>query len=248
MPPLDDDTRSLTFDFPSGNRTIINLDSDLESISDGEVSENELEDSFATPAPSNAGRTLNERAALEANYREVPSLKCDGFTLRPGKSVELRNGSFLHILAIFENRSTWQVHLRGSRFRRTLELHGMLELKQNELVMLLGSSPTAEDNYSEIIEASEVLRVRDLILTNQSLPTLSYRELDLGITRREDIRDKCRLVCRWMWCRKINGETFLCSFNFDHSDTGARVSDQELKSRFRGHTIRGGMCPDWLPG
>lgn len=147
-----------------------------------------------------SGRTAVE-SFEDSSHRTLQTHSYDGRTLKLGKTVELK-GAFLRITAILEDRRTGDIFLRGFRFQRTLSLDGVLPFKRNEVAMILqldqnGHGDVIEQS-AEVVELAAVVRIRELIKTNQQFPALSYRETDLESQKfsKQFIYDHCRLVCR----------------------------------------------------
>ena len=197
--------------------------------------------------------------------------------LLPGKSVELRdnafvrgfdvNGketrprnSFLKIKEIIQHRHTKAITLRGLLFQRCTYMNGFLEKKRNELCWILHVDEDDPRSYTEqsmeTVPVSDVIKRRQIRMTNQTYPALSYRG-DVH-TREEEasLREIGVLVCRYMYVciyvsadrRKENqwSERVLQRLRAeDHenwSEVDIRCGEKEgnLRKVFRGDTIQGG--------
>jgi DNA (cytosine-5)-methyltransferase 1 len=71
-------------------------------------------------------------------FRRLAAYKYGDLNLKPKKTVELRDSSFLKIQSIILNTQTNEVRVRGHRLQRAKALNGMLSKKMNEVVLCLG--------------------------------------------------------------------------------------------------------------
>ena len=177
------------------------------------------------------------------NTRQLPRYSSDGRTLKLGATVEMRDGAFLRIKTILEDRQTGEISLKGLRFQRNLDLKGLLELKLNEVVLMMEHDP---DHH--FVNLAAVVRIRELIMTNQQYPALSFREIDPNSAALsvEYKSAHCRLTCRWKYLETSKDKGVLEKLIDAESDKGCSISQSELRSTFRGRTIKGGMSPGWL--
>ena len=177
------------------------------------------------------------------NTKELSRYSSDGRTLKLGATVEMVDDTFLRIKTILEDRITGEISLKGLRFHRNSSLKGLLELKLNEVVLMMEHDP---DHHR--VNLAAVVRIRELILTNQEYPALSFREIDVdNAALNEDyIKAHGRLICRWKYLKTSNDKGVLKRLIDAESDKGCSISQSELRSRFRGRTIKGGMSPGWL--
>ncbi|KAI9880748.1 MAG: hypothetical protein M1830_000637 [Pleopsidium flavum] len=192
----------------------------------------------------------------EGSFDTLERFSSDNRTLKAGKTVELSDGDFLRITLILCDRASTEVFLRGHRFRRVKRLNGVLELKLNELAMVLEVEHSDPRNAMvqgvEQIPLSQVGRVRELITTNRPYPELSFRTLDQRYFCDEYISNNCRLVCRWKYIlsfktardRELNKDCEKCiaRFRATEIENGLSVSDTTLRQNWRGDTINGGAC------
>ncbi|TVY81929.1 Modification methylase HphIA [Lachnellula suecica] len=114
----------------------------------------------------------NPRVVYPLSSRE----SCDhnGMRLRPGKTVELKDGDFLRISHIIRNIETGQATLRGHRLQRVRDLNGMLEKKLNEVCLCyeVDLDDPREPQEQGAVEASlhQITRLRSVRYTNQPFP------------------------------------------------------------------------------
>ena len=198
---------------------------------------------------------VSGRIAIESiqdnGLRTLQTHSYDGRTLKFGKTVEVAD-AFLRITAILEDRRTGDIFLRGFRFQRTLSLDGVLPFKHNEVAMILRLDKSDHrdifEQSAEIVELAAVVRIRELIKTNQQFPALSYRETDLESQKfsKQFIYDHCRLVCRWNYVKNSKNEGFLRKMTDVESDEGHSIPQYHLRHDFRGLTTPGGDCSGWL--
>ena len=192
----------------------------------------------------------SNRIAIESfqdnSHRILQSHSYDGHTLRQGKTVEMTDGTFLKIKAILEDRRTGDIFLRGFRYQRAVSLGGPLEYKRNEVARILKLDKNDRrdilDQSIEIIELATVVRIRELITTNQQFPALNYRETDPESKRfsKRFIYDHCRLICRWNYVKVSQNEGFLKKMSENESDNGCSIPQDRLRYSFRGDTTQGG--------
>ena len=192
----------------------------------------------------------SNRIAIESfqddSHRILQLHSYDGRTLRQGKTVEMTDGTFLKIKAILEDRRTGDIFLKGFRYQRAVSLNGPLEFKRNEVERILKLDKNDRrdilDQSMEVIELATVVRIRELVTTNQQFPALSYREIDPESKRfsKRFIYDYCRLICRWNYVKVSQNEGFLRKMSENESDDGCSIPQDRLKYSFRGLTTKGG--------
>lgn len=104
------------------------------------------------------------------------------------------------------------------------------------------------EQSAEIFGLAAVVKIRELVKTNQSFPTLSFRETDPQSLRlgKDYVNDHCRLVCRWNYLKISKNEGFLRRVTDTESDQGCSVSQFQLRQAYRGLTIKGGDSAGWL--
>ena len=197
----------------------------------------------------------SNRIAIESfqdySHRILQSHSHDGRTLRDGKTVEMTDGAFLKIRAVLEDRRTGDIFLKGFRFQRAVSLDGPLEFKRNEVARILKLDKNDRrdilDQSMEVIELAAVVRIRELVTTNQQFPALSYRETDQESKRFSTrfIYNHCRLVCRWNYVKVSQNEGFLRKMSENESDDGYSIPQNSLRYSFRGHTRKGGDCREF---
>ena len=186
------------------------------------------------------------------DHRTLQTHSYNGRTLKPGKTVEMADGSFLRIKIILEDRRTGEIFLRGFRFERNKSMNGSLEFKLNEVTMITRYNPKdarcVTEQSIETVELASVVKIRELVRKNQQFPGLSFRETEPGRPRlsKKYIKDHCRLVCRWKYLEIDKKTGSLIALTDVESDEGCSVLQTELRTKFRGRTIKGGTCPGWL--
>ena len=116
MAPDLERTDSLLFKFDNGHVNTVNLDSDSGDDSDGTLLGDEFDDFFVTPTPEAKWKPTEHIAAPQRNVMELSSFSSDNRTLRPGKTVELRDGNFLRIIALTQHWVTTYVYFLSSPF------------------------------------------------------------------------------------------------------------------------------------
>ena len=185
-----------------------------------------------------------------------------GIQLAPHNCVELQDGDFMKIVHIVKDTSNSEVTLRGFLFRRTREMNGLLNRLLNEVCWILHvdeddpREPLVQGAESRAV--SEVIRRRDIRLTNRPFPDLSFRENNKDT--QENVTNHHILVCRYKymcvypsararlayaWCEKG-----LHRLREDECDKLANngIKDDDLRRAWRGSTARGGAMQGWLAG
>ncbi|KAL9131499.1 MAG: hypothetical protein Q9217_000578 [Psora testacea] len=249
--------KSLSKDCGRGQPVTINLNSEDEYESDATLNDEEFAARFVTPTlTANSNIPLNSEPDPETDaiFRVLPTLSVRNSTLRAGKTIELTDGEFLRITSLVERRDTKDIVIRGLRLRRNSELGGILEKKKNEVTLILKynvSDPRDIIRQStESICLDDLVKIRDLVKTNQQFPALSYLEIDPDSTRMSKgwISSNCRLTCRWKLLHSRNNEGVLQALDKEECDDGRGLEDEALKFAFRGVTTKGGSCRQWTPG
>ncbi|KAF2810558.1 S-adenosyl-L-methionine-dependent methyltransferase [Mytilinidion resinicola] len=161
--------------------------------------------------------TPTRNAPIRLPFQEDAYAKTqDGLIVRHGDSVELergedemqglQSGDFLRVRHIIRNLETDEVVLRGLRFRRAKYMGRTYEKKLNELVLILrideNDGRPAFEQAMEDIKLEDLVRKRDLVITNADYPHGSFRQTQVvckSTIRRDIMRhihDNERLVCR----------------------------------------------------
>ena len=232
--------------FKTRNPNVINLDSDDGNDSDTTLLGDEYieQHNVSRQSPATIG-TENI-----PNLSDLQSYSTDGRTYKPGKSVEMSDGTFIRIESILEDRRTGEILLKGLQFQRNKTFDGMLESKRNEVTMILhidvNNSRDILEQSMKVIKLATVVRLRELILTNQQFPALSYRETDpesraLG---KIYVNNYCRLICRWTFINISKNEGVVKRILDIESNAGYSIARRQLRNDFRGSTVKGGDCPE----
>ncbi|KAL9038344.1 MAG: hypothetical protein Q9180_003197 [Flavoplaca navasiana] len=196
-----------------------------------------------------------------STMRHQLTLSVDGRTYRRGKTVELHNGDFMRIVHILEDGPTQEIFLQGFRLRRLSQCRRLFDQHLNELTMVIEEDnvnmQTNESGLMDIVPFSEVLRIRDVILTNAAFPSFGCREDPANAHRPRDfLRDQCRLVCRWKLKISIRPhskgrpwvEKSILRLTAAEADVNFRLDDEHLRRQWRGTTAKMGSCAGWLQG
>ncbi|RAL67687.1 hypothetical protein DID88_008428 [Monilinia fructigena] len=152
---------------------------------------------------------------------EIASIPWKNSVLRPGKTIELKNGTFIKIKVIVKNLTTDDVAIRGWKLVRTREfvLGGMVQKKRNEVAFV---HEIDRDDRRDVWEQSvdtvrleDFIRIRRLVCTNRPLPECRYSKNDIPseIGSKENkekikyITEEMVLVARWAFVvRYANAE------------------------------------------
>ncbi|KAL8856943.1 MAG: hypothetical protein Q9178_006532 [Gyalolechia marmorata] len=191
----------------------------------------------------------------------INSYSVNGKTYRRGKTVELHNGDSIRIMNILEDRYTGAIFLQGFRLRRLSQYRRLFDQHINELLIVTEEEcidvQTIENGIVDQVSFSEVLRIRDTILTNAPFPSFGCRE-DPRISNkpREFLRDQGRLVCRWKLRISVRPhsksrpwiEKSIIRMAATEADINSCLVDERLRRRWRGATLKMGSCASWFPG
>lgn len=171
---------------------------------------------FPTTAPNvQDGRIRSHRddQTVATHYKAIESYSTNGSTYRNGKTVELWDGDFLKVVDILEEKRDRAIFLRGPRFRRISRFRGVFALHSNKVVLLVEHTEqtpleaTPHTANSCTIPLSDVVKIRELVVTDEAYPLYSYKENRYNRTLlRAAAREQCRLVCRWEGVDKISGQ------------------------------------------
>jgi len=246
-------------------------------IIDIEEIEAKLEDEVFGPRSITTAerKDLDRRICLNAMRNppvDLPSAEISNYSwgnssLRAGKTVELKDGTFLQIKAIIQDLQTDDVRIRGWQLKRSSDLDGILPKQLNELcyiheVELDDDRPILEQSVHEVA-LHDVLKFRRLICTNEPFPAHRFdkehrpcdtKEKNMEWARKEEI-----LVVRWKFITIFENlrtrlNNYISRNNFTARDLeclsdaectpGCALSASERRSRWRGLTVLGGS---WSP-
>ena len=252
MASSSENASSVLFNFESGSN-VVNFDEDFEHDSDGTLVGDEFEEQFVRPT-SDVIVIRDETPQDPNDSSHLDTYSSGGRTYRPGKTVELADGDFLRITAIINESHSSPVYLKGIVFRRNKMLDGLMELKRNEVTMMLTfNNDDPRDIYHQSIEAvqlRDVVKFRELIKTNQPFPRSSFRESDDNWRSqgRDYIIQHGRLICRTKMIDERKEGGSMLFLEQTEADSGFGMVQEDLRSDFRGETIKGGTCPKWYDG
>ncbi|KAI4091785.1 MAG: hypothetical protein LQ344_003889 [Seirophora lacunosa] len=223
----------------------------------------DLETSDELPALNESDFPTNQNSQA-ANHESMASFNANGRRYKMGQTVELGDGDLMRIAAILQDKRTKEIHIRGPRFRRASRFRGLFDQHLNELVMLIEHNEPRRLNeepqtqtIADFVPSRDVIRLREMILTNEAYPAYSFKEIRQSKWRsRAEAREQCRLVCRWkltmIYRMKATGKACVQMsverLRADASDHNYRAKDEYLREEFRGKTTKGGSSPAWLKG
>ncbi|TGO72328.1 hypothetical protein BELL_0467g00060 [Botrytis elliptica] len=265
---IDDEEDFPAFQIPPGVEVI-----DLDEYE----KENELEEDIFgieqhAGAPSNFQRAFlaDRNPEIVPPNIEIQSLAWKSSLLRPEKTVELKNGTFLKIKTIVKNLASDEISIRGWKLVRTRDrmLGGIAGKKRNELAFI---HEVDRDDKRDVWEQSvhtirvdEVLKIRRLICTNRLLPECRYNKDDIPVEIRSKeeneilkyIEEEMVLVARIAFvARYPNAEArvrkgalvdrpresgILRSLQKKECTEGYYIDPDEKRRGWRGETILGG--------
>ena len=234
----------------SQNNSVIVIDEHEEYGGDDDNSREDNEnDSDEDDAPEflreASGEDSQSNAQLPPNCMAVQPVRCEAGSLRCGSRVELVDGHFLQVVVIYRDLSTGGVYLKGNLMRRNTRTEGRLDKKRNELHYVLqttSKNPNPRLHHCLVTKTlDDVLRTREIIITNQALPHFSFREdpEECCMSKREQ-EDHAKLVCRLKHVdeldpsgKKVIGGSFM-TVSEGECDPGKCVSRQQLLRGFLG--------------
>ena len=178
----------------------------------------------------------------------------ESLDLEIGDIVELNDGDFIRLTTIAKHRWTKERIFCGLRFRRASGPDRYLDGHLNELVLLLTCKEGDERHMLrksiEPLTPNQVVRKRQIICTNLHYPHLSCLETNHADARRssEWISSYGVLICRWKFWSNGKNDGLLQSLRREECDDDQGLDEEVLRFSFRDATIKGGSCPNWLPG
>ncbi|KAI9809324.1 MAG: hypothetical protein M1825_002615 [Sarcosagium campestre] len=194
---------------------------------------------------------LPDDRSSHPNFFEVRVHRYNDLTLKAHDTVELKNGDFLRISRIVKDVTLQEIYLIGWLFRRTRALPGTIARNKNEVVWILSlvkerNHPHCQHDMS-FASVHEVIRLRQLILTNTPYPRLSFKG---NADTADDPETQAQLVCRFKWLQFYEDdqamsqdrscEEALVRLRHDEPLEGTYDDDEHLRKVWRGHTIKGG--------
>ncbi|KAL9008528.1 MAG: hypothetical protein Q9173_006352 [Seirophora scorigena] len=233
-------------------------------------------------SPSTKVKVKPRNLPIEYPFGALESYTYNGVLLRRGVNIELQDiafvreiggdggrkqphNSFMRIVNIIQDCRSQAITLRGWVFQRAQYLDGILEKKRNEVCWVMhvdeDDCRDTQTQSMETVPVEIVVRCRDIRLTNQPFPKLSFREEEGILEDSEDaIRNDRTLVCRFMYiCYYVSAERRETNHWSERSlqrlplaDCDNRVgptgepcamNDKELRRAWRGQAIPGGASP-----
>lgn len=240
----------------TNENSVIDLDSEDDTLSNDVI---EIDGIYTTQqAHRNKSPLLPERnKPIVFPCVSCSSIETDHGTLRPGTTIEIKNGDFLFLKEIVKNCATDHIDLRGYHLQRTRDLNGILPKLKNELCWIVEIELEDHRHYLEQsvaeVPLEEVVAIRQLRLTNRLFPACSFRK-DGFMGSNKEIERGAPLTLRWRYFCTFNTAKERLKNEFkqrsiemlsradlaclDRLDLAAMEAD--IRSEFRGRTIRGG--------
>lgn len=195
--------------------------------------------------------------SIVSPWQRIETICVKEVTLKPNKTVQLKDESFLRIKDILRNSQTQEIRLRGHRLQRARDLNGLLEKKLNELVLFLevdqddSRIPTEQSTVEVSLDNFE--KIRSVRFTNLKFPL--GRNCDPKEFRnKEQAALEGGLTVRWKYTctydnaadrhQNIFKERSLERLRADECSLGFEIPDQERRSHWRGESMPGGA---WRP-
>lgn len=150
---------------------------DLEQEDEVKLEEELFRPGRASFAPRQ-GIVQQRNIPIEPPWVQIVSYKWKDSNLKPGKTVELADSTFLLIKTILVNLQTDKVRLRGLQLKRSRDINGMLPMKVNELCYVYevdqdDKRSVTEQNIVEH-ELRDVLNVRRFVISAFSSITSTF--------------------------------------------------------------------------
>lgn len=216
------------------------------------------------PTPPLSSIILPRNPPIGRPFLSLDNYTYNGIRLHLKVFVELRDGDFMQIVHIVKDAVSSDVTIRGWLFRRTRKTKGIFNAKRNEVCWLICIDDDDPRDHSiqglETRQVTEVIKRRQIRLTNQPFPALSYRD-DRIRESDEAIEDLRVLVCRYKYIihypnakARISShpwsEKMVLRLRADDCDRRPDndVKDEDIRTAWRGETIPGGSQEGWLPG
>lgn len=191
--------------------------------------------------------------AVAPPFSRLPAYKHRNMNLKPNKTIEVNDGTFLKIQSIIHNTQTKQINVRGHRFQRTKQLNGLLAKKMNEVVLCLeieldDPRDPLEQAVSEV-SLGDIARIRNTRITNSKFPI--FRNTSPAEFRsKESYLLEGGLTARWRYTctfasaegryKNAFQERSLERFGPDECLENFRVHPLARRLGWRGETIPGG--------
>lgn len=192
-------------------------------------------------------------------WQRAGTICVENAALKPNKTIQLKDESFLRIKDILRNNETQEVRLRGHRLQRARDLNGLLEKKLNELVLFLEvdqDDPRIPTEQSTVeVSINEFEKIRSVRFTNQKFPL--GRNCDPKEFRGKDHAAlEGGLTVRWKYTctyenaadrhHNIYKERSLERLRADECTLGYEISDEDRRTHWRGETVPGGAYRPFL--
>jgi DNA (cytosine-5)-methyltransferase 1 len=163
-----------------------------------EIDDSNDDDLVELPPPARNVPKYVRNPPLIPPLEETLAVDYNGIRIRCGTDLELTNGDFLKVRAIFKNGDG--TYVRGLYFRRSKFLP-VPDRHTNELTLV--AEECKDDQRPLFVQGqveyplTDVLRKRRIIMTRDPYPRRSFRELYTTI---EGVKtDEERLVCRYVY-------------------------------------------------
>ena len=216
------------------------------------------------PVPPLSSVILPRNPPIGIPFLSLEHYTYNGIRLHPKVFVELRDGDFMKIVHIVKDTISSEVTIRGWIFRRTRKTKGILNAKRNEVCWLIYiDDDDPRDHNIQALETrqiTEVVKRRQIRLTNQLFPALSYRDDQISESDKT-IEDARVLVCRYKYithypdpkARLLSHpwtEKLILRLRADDCDRRPdnSVKDEGIRTAWRGETMPGGSQVGWLRG
>jgi DNA (cytosine-5)-methyltransferase 1 len=191
--------------------------------------------------------------AVTPPFRRLEAYKHGNLNLKPNKTVEVNDGTFLKIHRIIHNTQTNEIKVRGHRLQRTKELNGLLAKKMNEVVLYLeieldDSREPLEQAVSEV-SLDDITRLRNTRITNSKFP-MCRNTRPAEFRSKESYLLEGGLTARWKYTctfasaegryKNVFQERSLERFGSDECLENFRIHSLARRYTWRGETILGG--------
>ncbi len=253
---------------PTADDELIDLEEIEDELLQADGQMLQIEDAYRGDARQQGRRKSSREEKIEPRNSAIilPFLRQEavkhlGRTIKPNKTVELRDGGFLRIKDILLNAETEEVKLRGHRLQRARDMNGMLPKKMNECILFLEvDNDDARDPLEQaVVEAAlaDIVQLRSVRYTNENFPI--NRNMDPKEFADKDVAlETGGLTTRWKYtCRYVDAssryhnrfeERSLEHLGIDECTKGYSASDQARRMKWRGETVLGGAYQPSIDG
>jgi DNA (cytosine-5)-methyltransferase 1 len=223
---------------------------------DGFLTDGDSEDNVDILSVGDARTDLRPQRRSLAEKTVIPDFSSEGRTYKPGKSVELYDGTFLRILQVLSGDGE-EIFLRGWPLQRQEDMNGLMPMRVNELCWIanisVGEAAAGITSNTDEVPLSAVKGLRIIRLTNEPYaersPNIQNNLFTCDNERRREGLLFCRLRYIKIWdtntARKQPVEEAIIFLTDSEADVGFRIDPEILRQQWRGKTVLGGTFKEY---